>query len=512
MEEIFKNIVDEINFIKEQQNKLDVLTQNSKEVQDELKKLEQEQNTIMDKESGFYKDLQKKVDEKEKEFRKVDIERMNKCKEIDKLTLEKKKSILEKLEEKKKYIDDNRDANIVEKLEEAKKMESRKEEIEAIVERDTKNGVPDNDQIQKFRRKKIDDLNFKLEEVNNFNKLLNGQTPKEKFMEIESLIKMVEDNFDKDGFDKILDSMGEVCLINSQEDLDKEEQEEGNVVKKVQDKDKFEKKYTKTEPPMQKDINNRNMVENPNLKNTGISQDGKEKNKIILDVSANKINFNGNDDFYYKEEFKNRKNIDNDDYELNNLFYDDKKSKKNIDYALVSMLEKVDKSLVKAYLNIIRDGDIQSEETMKNIEKLNNAVNIQYKFNKEYGVLLNLKEKRIARNAKKLGIASLDGISEKSIFDKIKDGFNKFRNKNLLNGKEKIKALTSGKNTKTQEQKRKISEIIKQDRKLFSEIKIDNKDNKIEKNALDKQTETQKQLGKEVTKMMEEESKDRSDF
>lgn len=481
MEEIFKNIVDEINFIKEQQNKLDVLTQNSKEVQDELKKLEQEQNTIMDKESGFYKDLQKKVDEKEKEFREVDIERMNKCKEIDKLTLEKKKSILEKLEEKKKYIDDNRDANIVEKLEEAKKMKSKKEEIEAIVERDTKNGVPDNDQIQKFRRKKIDDLNFKLEEVDNFNKLLNGQTPKEKFMEIESLIKMVEDNFDKDGFDKILDSMGEVCLINSQ-------------------------------PPMQKDINNRNMVENPNLKNTGISQDGKEKNKIILDVSANKINFNGNDDFYYKEEFKNRKKIDNDDYELNNLFCDDKKSKKNIDYALVSMLEKVDKSLVKAYLNVIRDGDIQSEETMKNIEKLNNAVNIQYKFNKEYGVLFNLKEKRIARNAKKLGIASLDGISEKSIFDKIKDGFNKFRNKNLLNGKEKIKALTSGKNTKTQEQKIKTSEIIKQDRKLFSEIKIDNKDNKIEKNALDKQTETQKQLGKEVTKMMEEESKDRSDF
>ena len=44
------------------------------------------------------------------------------------------------------------------------------------------------------------------------------------------------------------------------------------------------------------------------------------------------------------------------------------------------------------------------------------TIDIEYKFDKDVGILTNWKKKRIARNAKKLGIASLDGISEKSIF------------------------------------------------------------------------------------------------
>lgn len=53
MEEIFKKIENEIKFIKEQEKKLEILTESSKEAQDELKKVEEERNAVTDKESGF---------------------------------------------------------------------------------------------------------------------------------------------------------------------------------------------------------------------------------------------------------------------------------------------------------------------------------------------------------------------------------------------------------------------------------------------------------------------------
>ena len=98
MEEIFKKIENEIKFIKEQEKKLEILTESSKEAQDELKKVEEERNAVTDKESGFYKDLSEKVTESEKAFREEDIKRMNKDREINKLVSEKKESILKDLE------------------------------------------------------------------------------------------------------------------------------------------------------------------------------------------------------------------------------------------------------------------------------------------------------------------------------------------------------------------------------------------------------------------------------
>jgi len=186
-----------------------------------------------------------------------------------------------------------------------------------------------------------------------------------------------------------------------------------------------------------------------------------------------------------------------------------KKLKRNIDYALISTLEKIDDkdgSLVEAYLKVIRDGNTQNEEVKESIEKLNKAVDIEYKFNKENGVLTNLKEKRIARNAKKLGIASLDGISEKSFFDKIKDSVSRIKNIKLLKGKDRPKALKSGENTRAQEQKAKATALVQDDRNksgLRGNIKVDNKDNKIEKAAHKVQKETEEQIRKDVQKIKE---------
>ncbi len=521
MEEILKNIAGEINYIKEQQNKLDVLTQNSKEVQDELKKLQQEQSKIIDKESGFYIDLQKEVDEKEKEFRQVDIERMNKDRELNQLILEKKKSIIENLEEKKKDIDDNRNINISEKIEEAKKLKTRKEELEAIIERDKKNGIPDNDQIQEFRRKRIDDLNLRLEEINNFDKLLNGQTPKEKFMEIEALIKMVEDNFDKNGFDKILG-----YKETSQEKLDKEEQQENEIEEdkaEKQEKENAVKESVVKENAVKENVKNNNsntiIKQKTNFNKeqihdsveTNLTQkDIIKQNKIILNIDKNEININEKEKAFYKKESQNKKDI-MERYGVNAYFINDNK-KKNIDYALVSILEKIGErqndnqgTLVKAYLNIIKGGNIWEHNLEESMKILRDSVDIEYKFDKDTGIFANWKEKRIARNAKKLGIASLDGISEKNVFDKIKEKVSKIKDIKLLNSKKDTKALTSGKNKTAQEQKEIAIRYINEDRELTGlrdKVKVDNKDNRIEHNALNKEKQTNKenQASEEIEK------------
>lgn len=501
MEEILKNIESEINFIKEQHNELEVLTNNSKEVQDELKKLQQEQNSILDKDSGFFKDMQEEIIKKDKEFRQEDIKRMEKDREIKKLISEKKKSIIEQLEEKKKYIDENRNVDLKFKIEEAKKLQKEKEDLEAVVNRDIENGVSDNDQIQQFRRKKINDLNTKIEEIEELKNMLNGKEPKEKFMEIENLIKIVEDKFNRDGFDEILENIG-----------DKTEKESEQQNQKNGDYDEFFK-YTKetTEYEQKDDIEQKEVKNVPIYKEkpaTAYNSDYKifehrkeEKDKIILDVSKNKINVNGNTDSFYKEEFNNKNSII-ENYGINGIFYNDKKEKNNIDYALISTLEKIDKSLVGTYLKVIKNGNTQSEEIKESIEKLNKVVDIEYKFNKQDGILTNWKEKRIARNAKKLGIASLDGISEKSILDIIKEKISKVKDIKMLIGKEKRQRLSSGENTRAQNQKAKAIDLINQDREqtgIRKVVKVDNKDNRIELTAQEKQKDMQEQLSQEVS-------------
>ena len=116
--------------------------------------------------------------------------------------------------------------------------------------------------------------------------------------------------------------------------------------------------------------------------------------------------------------------------------------------------------------------------------------------------MLNGKEKRIARYAKKMGIASLEGISEKSIFEKIMDKLGRNKGRRLLKSKDKTKALGSG--SIAQENKKKTIDLINQDREqqgIRSAIKVDNKDNKIEKAA-------QEQIGKEVQDIMEHEQEE----
>lgn len=530
MEEILKKIEEEVNFIKEEKKELEKLTVESKNAQDEKKKAEEEMATISNKESGFYKDLSEKVAQKDKTFREIDIKRMNKDREINKLVSERKELILKDLEAKKQYIDENRNANLQGvNLEELK---SEKEKLEKEIKlndttREEFDKMSDSEK-QEVRKAKENYLNNKhrLDEITPTIELmetLDGKEPKDKFIEIEGLIKTIEDKFNKDDLDEVLKTIGDKTEKDiEQQNEEKEDIEESKDTEKKSDEqqknseEKEEQEAESTQIYREEPVN----IYNPNYKiseqkeQQGNQQIKEEKNKIVLDISRNKIKVNGNENLFYKEEAKNKEDIIKQ-YGIGSYFLNDKKAKKNIDYALISTLEKIDDkdgSLVEAYLKVIRDGNTQNEEVKESIEKLNKAVDIEYKFSKENGILTNLREKRLARNAKKLGIASLDGISEKSLSDKIKDMFSKIKNAKLPKGKDKPKALASGENARAQEQKRKTIDLINKDREqlgIRSRVKVENKDNRIEKIAQETQKEAQEQIGKEVQdiKKQEEEQK-----
>lgn len=498
MEEIFKKIENEIKFIKEQEKKLEILTESSKEAQDELKKVEEERNAVTDKESGFYKDLSEKVTESEKAFREEDIKRMNKDREINKLVSEKKESILKDLESKKQYIDENRKTDL--QGIDLKQLKEEKEKLEKEIKlNDTTKQefeLMSDSEKQAVRKAKENYLNNKhrLEEINpkiELMDILGDKSPKDKFMEIENLIKNVEEKFDRKNMDALLSDI----TVKTEK---KEVKEEG----KDTEKDTVEEENKDTEKEVVEKENNNAEKEEPKEQKLESRESfgGKdEKNYILLDISNNKIKLNEKE-FFYKRETKNKEALD-EKYGIGEYTG---KAKKNVDYALISTLEKIDESLVDEYLKIIRNGNVENENIKESVEKLNSAVDIEYKFDKENGIFANWKEKRIARNAKKLGIASLDGISEKSVWEMIKEGFSKIKNAKLLKGKEETKALESGERNTKQDAKDKTIALIQKDREelgLRDRVKVANEDNRIEKNA-------QELLGESVKEIREQEEKE----
>lgn len=495
MEEILKNIESEVNFIKEQQEELNILANNSKEVRDELKKLEEERDAISDKESGFYKDLSEKISKKDAEFRQEDIKRMTKDREINKLIAEKKELILKQLEEKKKYIDENRDADL-----QGKNIDNLKEEREKLQKEIRLNDTTKEEfekmsdsEKQEVRKAKENYLNNKhrLDEITptiGLMEVLDGKDPKDKFIEIEDLIKTVENKFNRDSLDEIVEVIGkdenqeenwydpkgfEDALKEAQER--KAQREEQEAIYAQMSKEEFAKAYN---PNYKGQSQGQGQGQGQN-QGQGQSQGQGQNSKyeIVLNISKNKINVNGNENLFYKEESKNKKELI-EKYAINSYFSQYKKEKKSIDYALISTLENIDENnkigLVDDYLSLIRGSAIGNKSIEEIKEEFNNAVEIEYKFADE-PLLSNLKEKKIARNAKKLGIATLDGISEKSLSDKIRESFSKVISKmkstKLLKGKEKQKALGSGEITNAEKQK------------VKDRVKVDNRDNRIEKNA-----------------------------
>lgn len=232
---------------------------------------------------------------------------------------------------------------------------------------------------------------------------------------------------------------------------------------KSKDKEQNDKKENKSETKQRK-------VEN--IVNT------QRKNVIVLDVSNNKIKVNEKS-LYYKQEEKNKKQLKlNSHLAIKNYFLNDKKKMKNIDYALLSILTKCSETLPLEYLNVIRGGGISGCGTPEeSLAKIKSVVELKYKFDKGAGILSDFRIKKIARAAHQLGLAELEGISEKSFFDKVKD---KFSNTSLFNVRKKPRELTSGKNN---------AENVKTEKENKSDIKQVMKEYKVGKEVVNKTNE-----------------------
>lgn len=232
---------------------------------------------------------------------------------------------------------------------------------------------------------------------------------------------------------------------------------------KSKDKEQNDKKENKSETKQRK-------VEN--IVNT------QRKNVIVLDVSNNKIKVNEKS-LYYKQEEKNKKQLKlNSHLAIKSYFLNDKKKMKNIDYALLSILTKCSETLPLEYLNVIRGGGINGCGTPEeSLAKIKSVVELKYKFDKGAGILSDFRIKKIARAAHQLGLAELEGISEKSFFDKVKD---KFSNTSLFNVRKKPRELTSGKNN---------AENVKTEKENKSDIKQVMKEYKVGKEVVNKTNE-----------------------
>ena len=249
-------------------------------------------------------------------------------------------------------------------------------------------------------------------------------------------------------------------------------QEENNNSNTKPEKPQEENKNsdTKQEKPQEENYNSNDKPNNTEKDANEGSQD--KKTTILLHEYYNNITINGKRVDALKAYRKEGKSLKEDnELAIGSLFSADKKMLKYIDYGLLKALDSQDRNLALEYLNVVRGGGIKSAS--ESAEILRNAVDIKYKFNNGLGTFLSFRKKRTARKAVELGIAEIEGINDKSIVQRINEMLSKVKNTKLFNIKEKPKALQA-----------KIEEKVEENG--LGELKVDNKDNHIEKMAQEK--------------------------
>lgn len=512
MEEIRKEIFEKLNQFIDQKKEIDELEEKMTNYKNEIETKQKEMETV-GKDSGFYKDLEE--EKKEKEFKRSEISNDKIIKE-DKIKEEVKafkKEVIGKLKDEQKLIDENRKEDLekygdIDKLKEEKEKLEEELKLNDVTPEEFAKKTPE--EQRKIRTAKEQFLNNKhrLNEITpiiNLTDLLEGKKPMEKYIEIGNMIDSVNKDLNFENLEQYKEEMINADWEKAEEEnkeFDNREKEEKEENK--EDDEKHNEEELNSEKA-DKEINTKNGEERQNSSfqpenHSGVKY-GSTKNDITFLVDENKINVNEKYKFNYKKETQKQKelmekyNINKDDFSEN------KRAIKNIDFALISIIENIDKDLVKDYLSVISGKERKDRTLNESLEKLNETLNIKYKFDNT-PVFKKLKEKRIARKAKELGIASLEGIKDKSFFDVIMD---KISNSKLLSGKTKVERLNKGKETIAQKDKNKTIELIKKDRENgLNGIKVENHDNRIEKNALKQEEEEKQQIGKDVQKIVEE--------
>ena len=214
MEEILKKLEENIKLIKDNQVELSDIEEKNDNVKSELEKLKAERATISDTESGFYKDLSDKISDKDSEFREINAKRMQKDSEIKEMISNKKEEIINELESKKKYIDDNRNVdlkgiNLVELKKEKEKIDRELKLNETTKEEFEKMSDSEKSEVRKAKenylknKKRLNEINPQIELMDT----LDGKEPKDRFIEIDNWKKNIEKDFNKDNIDTVLSNI-----------------------------------------------------------------------------------------------------------------------------------------------------------------------------------------------------------------------------------------------------------------------------------------------------------------
>lgn len=364
-----------------------------------------------------------------------------------------------------------------ERSEALKEYEDKKNKIEDIR---SKKEVCDKDIEEKFEKQKkkiIEEIDKKLEiyEQAKQEKIKNQQEEKERNEKVSQLERRrnayskIAQNSRKD-IANMLEKINNGERVNMDRLTDAQKEYSANSKKVINIEDEIkELNEKKIEISQDIEINPEEISDLQYLKfrivGTKISELDKIKEDPFVDKYGKKEEALG----LYRKEGKSLK--EDNELAIGSLFSADKKMLKYIDYGLLKALDSQDRNLALEYLNVVRGGGIKSAS--ESAEILRNAVDIKYKFNNGLGTFLSFRKKRTARKAVELGIAEIEGINDKSIVQRINEMLSKVKNTKLFNIKEKPKALQA-----------KIEEKVEENG--LGELKVDNKDNHIEKMAQEK--------------------------
>lgn len=527
MEEILEKLEKDIEAIKQQQEEIENITEQGRSIREKIDSLQSQRDAIDDKNSGFYKDLQQQIEAEEAEFLKVNTDRMGRNKKLNKLVTEKKNEILGKLEAKKKYIDDNRNVDIenvdLQALKEEKKQLEKAIKLNDIKKEDIMK-MPDAEKKEVRTAKEKYLINkHRLDEITPIIELmevLDGKTPKDRYLELSSMIKTIDLEFNLDNLDK-LDK--KVKAQTKPKETKSKEPEKEPEAEKIPDED-IEVVDTKTEsnkkPYEQKDLKEDEKIVDSKIIDEKVQPEKKTEENLGEKVLANEVNKvmsgenNNHETTINDMPLKILYNAKYDTYMVENLntkevkmckremitaeTRDSLKEKLGIssdsrlakaDISLLYILKNIDEAnntdKMQQYFNIITKRGKTAEEMKKmmkdanlqlsyNLKGLNNYKKISKYIKEEmYSRTERMEILTIANRAKKLGIADVKKGLKVSIMERIDRAMLRTSSNKMLKGAEvkedevdKYSGLTNREYLKAQENDYEQAKLVPKEKKI----------------------------------------------
>ena len=462
MEEILEKIESEINNIKKQQEEAKILTERSEELRKEEEQLRQEQNSMGDKESGFYQDLSKKIEEKHGEFIMANMYRMNKNRDVQQIIFQKKTEIKSLLEEKKKYIDENRNVdlsgfNLAE-------LKAEKEQIEKEIKLNatTKEEFLELSDLRKKQVKKAKERylinKHRLDEISPTIELmetLDGKPPRDRYLEIDSYEKMIDKNFNEEGLDQILESLNMQKNVEDKVQEEHAEQEDKEIEKTTQDKPttempEFLKQHSRN-ANIEKTTQNRQTIEMPeflkqhsrntNIENTDNSvPQNNEQLKVFINARTGKYEIIDENDNKLKasidinKKFLNKRNMEEQEIIIHDKYHKSINTKMYpVDVNLLNLYEKYDAeyntNFAETYIKEIGETNPNMPTEVEYDLRARNDASEKEKGNVRMGILAKFRLKGIAKSHEMMNLAEVKEDPKANIFDRILTGVSNIKNK-----------------------------------------------------------------------------------